>query len=334
MKVNVASKTGRARGSPQLLQTGLQAGGYFTMSKDTERLLYTRESKYSNLRLARVEGEGEARSVQETELTTGTSQIHYPRISPDDKRIAFSVGTSPRANIFLMSIEGGEMQQLTFFNSYNVGACWSPDGKEIAFGSTEGGKPKVWKVDSNGGTPRPFENSELSGDSFWVAWAPDPDILYHRPGNRNFHVLNPKTEEERALVANDSVGPMFDLTTSPDGKSVAVLWNRKGRAMDGIWVISLEDSSQTFLYRTDGDPIRWSADGKWIYVLDGLAAETKGAQIIRIPAAGGEPEAVVTLPFENVYPVSMTSDGSRIVCNVSETQSDVWLMENFDPDVE
>jgi serine/threonine protein kinase len=334
MKVNVASKTGKAEGSPQLLQSGLQAGEHFTMSKDTKGLLYTRVSRYSNLWLAKIEGEGETQSVQKTELTTGTSHIHYPRISPDDKRIAFSVGAPRRANIFLMSIEGGEMQQLTFFNSYNAGACWSPDGKEIAFGSTEGGKPRIWKVDSNGGTPRPFESSELSGDSFWVAWAPGLDILYHRPGNRNFHVLNPKTEEERALVANDSVGRMFDLTTSPDGKSVAVLWNRKGRALDGIWRISLEDSSQTFLYRTGGDPIRWSADGKWIYVLDGLAAETKGAQIIKIPAAGGEPEALVTLPLENVYPASMTSDGRRIVCNVSETQSDVWLMENFDPEAD
>jgi Tol biopolymer transport system component len=304
------------------------------MSKDTKRLLYTRESRYSNLWLATVEGEGEAQSIKKTELTTGTSVIHYPRISPDDQQIALSVGAPPRANIFVMSMEGGGMQQLTFFDSYNSGACWSPDGKEIAFGSMEGGKPRVWRVSSNGGTPRPFENSELSGDSFWVAWAPGPDILYHRPGNRNFHVLNPTTEDERPLVTDDSVGAMFDLTTSPDGKGVAVLWNRKGRTLDGIWRISLEDSSQTFLYPTGGDPIQWSADGKWIYVLEGPAAETKGARIITIPAAGGEPEAVLTLPFEGVYPASMTSDGRRIVCDVWETQSDVWLMENFDPEVE
>jgi hypothetical protein len=31
--------------------------------------------------------------------------------------------------------------------------------------------------------------------------------------------------------------------------------------------------------------------------------------------------------------VSMTPDGKRIVCAASEKQSDVWMMENFDPDV-
>jgi serine/threonine protein kinase len=324
MKIKVVSTTGKASGSPQLLQTGLQAGGHFTVSKDNKRLLYTRESRYSNLWLARVEREGEAQSVQKTELTTGTLQIHYPSISPDDKRVAFSVGASPRANIFVMSIEGGEMQQLTFFNSYNVNACWSPDGKEIAFGSTEGGKPKVWKVGSNGGTPRPFENSELSGDSFYLEWAPSANILYHRPGNRNFHLLNSKTGEERPLVANDSVGWMFSPSTSPDGKNVALIWNREEV---GIWVVSLEDSSQTFLHKGWVFPIRWSADGKWIY--------TWGEQVIMIPAAGGEPVTLMTLPFEDVLEgPSITSDGSRFVCSVAETQSDVWVMEDFDPEVD
>jgi hypothetical protein len=29
----------------------------------------------------------------------------------------------------------------------------------------------------------------------------------------------------------------------------------------------------------------------------------------------------------------MTPDGKRIVCRVSEVESDIWLAENFDPDV-
>gem|GEM_PF-3926505 len=29
----------------------------------------------------------------------------------------------------------------------------------------------------------------------------------------------------------------------------------------------------------------------------------------------------------------MYPDGTEIVCDVNETQSDAWLMENFDPEV-
>jgi len=31
--------------------------------------------------------------------------------------------------------------------------------------------------------------------------------------------------------------------------------------------------------------------------------------------------------------IKMYPDGTEIVCDVNETQSDAWLMENFDPEV-
>jgi hypothetical protein len=52
-----------------------------------------------------------------------------------------------------------------------------------------------------------------------------------------------------------------------------------------------------------------------------------------IPVTGGEAKTFVTLPFENISYISMHPNGKRVVCSVSETQSDVWLMENFDPEV-
>jgi len=161
--------------------------------------------------------------------------------------------------------------------------------------------------------------------------------LYQRPGNRNFHILNPNTKEERPLVANDSVGWMFLPSTAPDGKEVAVLWNRfdkKGNSMRGIWLISLQDSSQVYLRRGYLYPIEWSLSGEWIYAFDNTE---KPAKILRIPARGGELQTLVTLPFGDdavsPYQISMTPDGNRIICAVAETQSDVWVMENFDPEV-
>ena len=59
----------------------------------------------------------------------------------------------------------------------------------------------------------------------------------------------------------------------------------------------------------------------------------KNPKIVMLPASGGEPEPLVTLPFEEVDGISMTTDGKRIVCSVPEAQSDVWVMENFDPAV-
>jgi Tol biopolymer transport system component len=340
IKLSIATPTGKAKGPPAILLSGLQTGQYFTLSKDGKRLLYTRELSYSNLWLATLEGSGKNQTIATKQLTTGTSMIHGGSISPDGKRIAFSIGEPSTANIFTMPIEGGAMQQITYFNSFNVGPVWSPDGKQIAFGSTQSGSSKVWRVNAEGGTPRPFLRSELS-NPFKITWYPGANLLYQRPEYRNFHMLNPETEEERPLVRNDSVGWMYWPHYSPDGKKVAVAWNRLPSpatelAEPALWMISLEDASQFFLYKGNYWPIGWSSDGKWIH-----AIELGKSEIIKIPMEGGEAKTVITLPFAgelfslSFAPyISMTVDGKRFVCTVYETQSDVWVVENFDPEVE
>jgi hypothetical protein len=38
-------------------------------------------------------------------------------------------------------------------------------------------------------------------------------------------------------------------------------------------------------------------------------------------------------PFEDGYINDLTSDGRRMVVAVSESFSDLWIVDNFDPDV-
>ncbi|MDP3025038.1 MAG: hypothetical protein Q8O10_05840 [candidate division Zixibacteria bacterium] len=320
MKIKIDPGTGRAKGLPIAIQSGLQAGRVFTLSKDNKQLLYTRVQSYSNLWLATYEGKGDTKAIKTKQLTTGTSLVSWQSISPDGKKVVFNKG-----NLFIIPIEGGEMKQITFLDSYAASPVWSPDGKEIAFGFPQNGILKAWRVSADGGTPRPFEKSELSTE---LTWSPGSNILYQRPGNRNFHFLNPKTEEERPLVKNDSVGWMFNPRYSPDGKKVAVHWNR--RPTRGLWVISLQDSSQVLLHRGFILPIRWSSNGKSVYALN---VSEKPSKILMIPVSGGKTKTFLTLPFEKIGSVSMSPDGKKMVFTVPETQSDAWLMEDFDPEV-
>jgi Tol biopolymer transport system component len=329
-----------ATAPPVPVLTGLQTGESFSLSADGRRLLYARVLRYSHLWLVTLDRAG--REVSKRRLTTGTSMRWWPSVSPDGKRIALGVGHKPRTNVFTMPIEGGPLEQVTSFQAFSSDPVWSADGTRLAFVSNEGGAFRVWTVDARGGAARVFERSTPdrgTGDydaTPVVSWTPGRDILYQHSSHRNFSVLDPVTGRERLLIPNDSVGYAFAPQVSPDGTKVALAWNRttgaaaRGAASlyvrGGVWVISLPDGSETPVRKDDwAMPIGWSDDGRWIYAFrDNL--------ILRLTADGRSEETLVTFDKPVAW-ASATLDRRRFVVMLREEQSDVWLAENFDPDV-
>jgi Tol biopolymer transport system component len=73
----------------------------------------------------------------------------------------------------------------------------------------------------------------------------------------------------------------------------------------------------------------WSADGKAIYVVD--ATDTP-FRVIRVPVDGGPAMTLFEVPFD-VDMGTASPDGTKFVFTRTDTTSDVWLAENFDPAV-
>jgi serine/threonine protein kinase len=325
MKIRVSSKTGKAQGPAKVIQSRL-ATFHFSISKNN-CLLYGRRNNYSNIWLIAGTRKGFNKTIKPVQLTHGNSLIFFPAISPDGKAIAYTRGSYAKANIFIMPINGGPERQLTFLDNSNQCPVWSPDGQEIAFVALDNAGSKVMTINSQGGSVRTISSSKvLMADP--LNWAPGEEILYKRYGNRNYYFINPNTGQERPLVQNDSVGWMHHLCYSPDHKKAAVSWNRKPAS--GIYLISLEDSSQVLLRSCREHPIKWSLDGNWIYT---RRNDQKFPDILKIPVGGGKVDTLIHLPFENANFVDITGDGDKIICAAYEAQSDIWLMENFDPEI-
>jgi dipeptidyl aminopeptidase/acylaminoacyl peptidase len=100
-------------------------------------------------------------------------RVADPQVSPDGTRVAFTVGdVNYDANrvvnqIYVVSIAGGNLKQLTDGQSSSSAPRWSPDGKKIAF--TTGGQ--LWTMDSDG--DHKDQVTKISTGAAAPVWSPD-----------------------------------------------------------------------------------------------------------------------------------------------------------------
>ena len=304
----------------ETLITGLDAYG-FSITEDNTKLVYTKYFSYSNL--WKLDYEKGTKSFQTKKLTNERTSITDLNISPDGNRIAFI----NQGNVYIKSINESESLQLTSFDSECSSVSWKPNGKEIAFFSGT----NIVIVDAQAGiVQKTYKDVEFGTDLYWYS---DSIIFYNDSRDYNFYVFNLITEEKRKFLKNDKdLGWIFLPRASPDKKSIAVFWNRwNDETLDGLWVISIDDSVQNHLRWKIINPLEWSEDGKYIYAID---YDRTPFEFLSVSSKTGIIKQRTKLFFNEILYADATQDGKILICSVPEKNSDVWMIENFDPDVE
>ena len=328
--VQISPDTGLPAKPPSLVLSD-HHGPFFSLSRDGKKLAFPKVQTYINFWILDLASSEDSTPKDIQSLTTGTSLNTAPSISPDGTQIVFRRAVGGQEDLYVMPIEGGTPTQITLTKSGIRSPAWSPDGQQIAYLSYESGEPKVWKVSAQGGKSFQFSNTEFSTSTPQLIWAPGSNILYLRPGNRNMHLLDPETGEETPLLPDESKGFVFTPRYSPDGRKVAVAWNRTDEFGRGIWVISLDDSSQVLVKKGIYLPIGWSPDGQWIYIYETVKDRIK---ILMFEIESGEERLVAEVPirFELGRPsgLYMSPDAQKFIFPISVTNSDAWLIENLD----
>ena len=100
-------------------------------------------------------------------------------------------------------------------------------------------------------------------------------------------------------------------------------WNRG--LNHGLWVISLEDSSEKFL-KIEAKPYDWSSDGRWVYAYD----KSGKIEYLMIEVESGRSMPLSTIPFTIEGKTYHKIDNKPEIFVDYKTQSDVWVIENFD----
>jgi Tol biopolymer transport system component len=164
-------------------------------------------------------------------LAAPSNDYSNPRISPDGKRVALSIGTSTNANIWIWDLVREALTRLTFDKSLDVTPLWTRDGKRIFFSSTLGGKYGIWWKASDGtGGVEKLDLGPAIGNFFPSAWSGDGNslILYQYINSVDIGSVSMEGEHKwRPLLSEkyNEAQPQI----SPDGKWMAYTSDESGR---------------------------------------------------------------------------------------------------------
>ncbi|MGB5872220.1 MAG: protein kinase [Bacteroidota bacterium] len=299
------------------------------------KMLARKENAGSNLWLVRPGPSG----VSQDQLTRGTARRTRAALSPDRKRVVFGMMDAEGYNIYTMPLDmqgekvvGGSPRKLTSLTSLNISPVWSPDGKEIAFLSNKGGRMQVWKVGAGGEALKQFDGTAAHPDTKGLVWAPGAEVIFAGPENHRLYALDPASGETRVLLEDLLMESIDSPIWSPDGGTVAVrVFYGWDDPLTGIWLMSGEDSKRQLSGEWDLVPLSWSKEGSRIYTLK------VGTGIIHtIDVRKGLVREYIELPFESVdhKMLTMSADGTFFLYNHLDIRRDLWLVEDFDPELE
>jgi len=333
-KVYVDPRTGEKKSEPILLISSLLGGQYVhSVSADGRKMVFRQRVESSNLWLAQLDDKS-ANDLKTSQLTAGTAEVWEPAISPDGKRIAFAKRIKDEVHLFTMPIGGGTPTQITHTNISNRFPAWSPDGKKIAYAAIDGENNTVCMIDAAGGVPHVFEKTRLTN---YVVWYPGERILCSSWDN--YDLLDPESGDIEQLMADDINGYVSVASYSPDGQKVAFTIaeyegerhvNKRNRWTHVIYSLNDHNRLRAFPSNRETDCLGWSPDGEWLYL---TSSDSSSTLISRMRIADGFAEPLVSLPWPNVWDIAMAPNCSTFVCVRGDQQSDIWLVENFDPDV-
>src|SRR5437867_4712313 len=105
-----------------------------------------------------------------------------PRLSPDAGAVAVSVSDPQTGNtdVWKIDLVRGIRSRFTFDPAADMFPLWSADGKQIAFGSTRQGLPRIYLKAANGvGDERPVLDVQVGPSQAGYDWSRDGRyILY------------------------------------------------------------------------------------------------------------------------------------------------------------
>jgi Tol biopolymer transport system component/predicted Ser/Thr protein kinase len=315
-------KDGQLKGSPQAVTTGIGMR-HAIFSSDGTRLAYSKGRLVANLWKLPIKKDRPATWAEARQITSDQAFIEFVDISPDGKHLLFSSDRGGNQDIWMMPVEGGEIQQLTTNVAPDWAPAWSPDGMKIAFYSARSGNRDIWLMAAGGGPKKQMTWDESTETG--PVWSPDGKQIAFasgRRGNMDIWVIPAEGGEARQLTVNP--GNDDFPRWSPDGKWLLFRSDQTGESH--LWRVPASGGSPSILNRRGAMSGRWSPDGKKIYF---ISSGREARNIWEFSIEDGRERRVMDLSGRrgNLGEIPLAIDGRQIFFSWEENIGDLWVVD-------
>jgi eukaryotic-like serine/threonine-protein kinase len=308
---DVDPATGRFRGPPSVLWAALPAILQLTSTRTGDRLMVVVRPVVDEQHLVHAATPAASRVL----VRSLNAYLGDPHLSPDGRRIAYTREDALGFNAYWIGSDGGEEHPITGDSVATVEAYWS-DEQRVITATVHGAQTEV---DLENGRARPIERKgpgqlvNIFGD-LWI-W---------REGDSAHYVAR---DSARKLVRDLGAAPTLETPnavwlSSPSFLVVAGLNHGQQLVLTQYAFASGTWSTPVALTQT-GIRIAGSGNDGAIY----LARFGERTEIWR--SRGDSPPTLFLTLGIHCYneSVAVSNDGKTIVCNVTTSQPDAWLVE-------
>jgi TolB protein len=228
------------------------------------------------------------------QVTVGGADHVIADVSNDGSKL-LDVGARHDSNIFRVGADGSRESEITSGISLNLWPAVSPDGKTIAYQSTNA----IGKLYSSSIMIRPTsggQQQQIASDGFNVSWSRDSRRVAYlsQSGDEvNIFSVGIAGEDEKQLTRGGIVYSGYsllpsnligqDFSWSPRDGSKIVYCSRKS-GQPNVWTINADGSEETQITANSDRKLTlstpfWSADGKSIAYLSNMSLPEVGKEV-------------------------------------------------------
>ncbi len=256
-------------------------------------------------------------------MSSNVGYYHQPTIHGD--KVVFVA----EDDLWMVTTQGGVAHRLTTTQGLITHPAFSPDGKWIAFTSTEEGSSDIYVIPSTGGPIRRL--TYLGGMNNVVSWSPDSKKIYFSSDarahdRRYFELLEISVEGGEPKKV--PIGPARHYHELSDGRSVIgrfqednARWKRyRGGQAGDIWVDANGDGNFRRLIQLSGNLVRpwWIKNDRIVFLSDHEGV----SNVYSVNPDGSDLKKLTH--HEDYYVRFLSTDGNLLVYQCG---AEIWILD-------